>query len=338
MGGIEPDRVGSPGAGMIRCEVSLRTGSLRTGALHELRTLIASHVKRDGRPADGPPADRPAIDGLLLSEGDEPPAPSASVPGPVLAIVAQGSKRLILGDRTYDYGAGQYLVVPVELPVSGHCAHGGPTEPFLGFGLVLEPEAIAALLLETGTGAQGRRGRAARTAQPCLAVSDAPGELLDSAVRLLRLLDHPADLPVLAPMVKKEILWRLLTGDQGAMVRQIGLADSNLTHISRAIHWIRDHHTETLRIEDLARLAGMSTASFHRHFRAVTAMTPGQFQKRIRLQEARLLLLGDAHDVATAGYLVGYDSTSQFSREYRRQFGAPPGQDAARLRASRVPS
>lgn len=169
-------------------------------------------------------------------------------------------------------------------------------------------------------------------------MSDAPGELLDPAVRLLRLLDHPADLPVLAPMIKREILWRLATGEQGAMVRQIGLADSSLTHISRAIHWIRDHHTETLRIADLARLAGMSATSFHRHFRAVTAMTPVQFQKQIRLQEARLLLLSNIHDVATTGYLVGYDSTSQFSREYRRRFGAPPGQDATRLRASRVTS
>jgi transcriptional regulator GlxA family with amidase domain len=151
---------------------------------------------------------------------------------------------------------------------------------------------------------------------------------------MMRLLDRPADAPVLAPLIKKEILWRLLTGPQGAMVSQIGLADSSLTHVGRAIRWIREHHAETLRIERLAQLAMMSPTSFHRHFRAVTAMTPVQYQKRIRLHEARLLLVDRTHDVATVGYLVGYESTSQFSREYRRQFGVPPGRDAGRLRRS----
>ena len=296
-----------------------------TVSLGELRTLITSHAGR---------ADLP-IDGLLLSMVDEPTVPSASLAGPVLAVVAQGAKRVVLGDRTYDYGAGQYLVVSVDLPVTGHFSQASPAEPFLGFGLVLEPTAIASLLLETATAPRGR----ATTAESGLAVSDASAELLDAVVRLLRLLDRPADLPVLAPMIKKEILWRLVTGEKGTLIRQIGLADSSLTHISRAIHWIRDHHTDTLRIEDLARLSGMSATSFHRHFRAVTAMTPVQFQKRIRLHEARLLLVGHAHDVATVGYMVGYDSTSQFSREYRRQYGTPPGRDAARLRESpAVPS
>lgn len=151
-------------------------------------------------------------------------------------------------------------------------------------------------------------------------------------MRLVRLLDRPADLPILAPMIEREILWRLVTGEQGALVRQIGLADSRLRHISRAVRWIREHHAQTLRVEDLARLAGMSASPFHRHFRAVTAMTPIQFQKRIRLQEARLRLMSSTDDVAGVGFAVGYDSASQFSREYRRQFGSPPGQDAARLR------
>jgi transcriptional regulator GlxA family with amidase domain len=151
---------------------------------------------------------------------------------------------------------------------------------------------------------------------------------------MLRLLDHPADARVLAPLVEKEILWRLLTGAQGAIVRQIGLADSSLSQVSRAIRWIRDNYAEQMRIEDLARQAGMSAAAFHRHFRAVTTMSPLQFQKRIRLQEARSLLLARPADVAGVGHLVGYDSPSQFSREYRRLFGAPPGQDATRLRAA----
>jgi AraC-like DNA-binding protein len=149
---------------------------------------------------------------------------------------------------------------------------------------------------------------------------------------LVRLLDRPADLPVLAPMIEREILWRLITGEQGATVRQIGLADSSLAYVSRAIRWIREHYADALRVDDLARLAGMSVSSFHRHFRAITAMTPIQFQKQIRLQEARVLLLARPDDVAGAGFAVGYESPSQFSREYRRFFGAPPGRDAVRLR------
>ncbi|WP_330252755.1 AraC family transcriptional regulator [Nocardia sp. NBC_00565] len=293
-------------------------------SLDELRKLIVSHAGC---------ADL-AIDGLLLSSRDEPIAP---IPGPVLMIVAEGVIRVVFGDRTYEYCAGQYLVASIDLPVIGHYVQASLSEPFVGFGLTFEPEEIAALLLEAGSDTQNRRDLAAGP-RPGLAVSDVSSELLDSAVRLLRLLDHRTDLPVLAPIVKKEILWRLITGEQGATVRQLGLADSRLTHVRRAIQWIREHHTETLHIEDLARIAGMSTASFHRHFRAVTAMTPVQFQKQIRLHEARQLLLSEAHDVATTGYLVGYDSPSQFSREYRRLFGAPPGQDAARLRESRATS
>jgi transcriptional regulator GlxA family with amidase domain len=134
-------------------------------------------------------------------------------------------------------------------------------------------------------------------------------------------------------MIEREILWRLVSGGTGAMVRQIGLEDSRLSHVGRAIRWIRDHHADVIRMDDLARLTGMSVSAFHRHFRAVTAMTPIQYQKRIRLQEARLMLIsGSKDDVATVGSAVGYDSASQFSREYRRQFGVPPGQDATRLR------
>jgi AraC-like DNA-binding protein len=164
-----------------------------------------------------------------------------------------------------------------------------------------------------------------------IAVSDAGPDLLDPIVRLLRLLDRPDDVPVLGPAIEREILWRLIKGEQGAMVRQLGLADSRLSQISRAVRWIRDHHTAMLRIEDLARVANMSATSFFRHFRAVTSLTPIQYQKQVRLQEARAKLLANPGDMAAVGYAVGYDSPSQFSREYRRLFGAPPGRDTARL-------
>jgi transcriptional regulator GlxA family with amidase domain len=163
-------------------------------------------------------------------------------------------------------------------------------------------------------------------------VQAAPLELQEAMVRLLRLLDQPRDAPVLRPLIEREILWRLLRGPQGGRVRQIGLADSRLAQVSHAIRHIRQHFSEALSVEELAALATMSTSSFHRHFRAVTAMTPIQFQKQIRLQEARSRLLADADDVAAVGFAVGYDSASQFSREYSRMFGAPPGRDAARLR------
>ncbi|GLW07814.1 AraC family transcriptional regulator [Microtetraspora sp. NBRC 13810] len=292
--------------------------------LEELRALIARYAGRPG----------PVVDGLLLTMADRPAPPSSGVAEPVLAVVAQGAKRLMLGDRTYDYGAGQYLVVSVGLPVTGHYTQAAPDRPFLGFGLTLRPAAIASLLLESGSAGAGAAGDGRRRPRtpPGMAVSDAPEDLVDAVVRMVRLLGRPADAPVLAPLIEKEILWRLVTGEQGAMVRQIGLADSRLSHIGRALRWIREHHADLIRVEDLARMSGMSTSAFHRHFRAVTAMTPIQFQKRIRLQEARLLLMSGSKDVAAAGFAVGYDSASQFSREYRRRFGVPPGQDAARLR------
>ncbi|MEV4760890.1 AraC family transcriptional regulator [Micromonospora sp. NPDC049559] len=267
------------------------------------------------------------IDGLLLSKVETAP-PDYSLTEPLLVVMAQGGKRLLLGDQVFEYRAGQFLVVTAELPVTGHFVGASPRVPALGLGLALRPAAIAPLLLE------GPAARWSRTTvgMPAIATGDAGPELLDAVARLLRLLDHPADAPVLAPLIEREILWRLLTGPHGDVIRQIGLADSGLSHVNRAIRWIRDNYAEPMRISDLARLAGMSPSAFHRHFRAITAMSPLQFQKRIRLQEARSLLVGRPGDVASVGHLVGYDSPSQFNREYRRLFGAPPGQDAARLR------
>jgi AraC-like DNA-binding protein len=169
-------------------------------------------------------------------------------------------------------------------------------------------------------------------APPGIAVSDAPDDLIDAVVRLLRLLDRPRDRAVLAPLVIREIVWRLVTGDQGATVRQLGVSDSGLAHVARAVRWIREHYAHSFRVEDVARRSGMSVSAFHRTFQAVTAMSPIQFQKQIRLQHARLLLATHPNDVAGVGHRVGYDSASQFSREYRRQFGEPPSRDALRLR------
>lgn len=288
--------------------------------LTELRTLILRHT-----PGHEPVGKTPVLDGMSIARVSEPTPPVAVMSEPSLAVVAQGVKRTVLNGVPYDYRAGQYLVVSVDLPVIGQAMVASADEPFAVFSMTLRPTAIAPLLLETA-------GTARPPAFSGLAVSDAAPELLDPVVRLLRLLDRPGDLRVLAPGLEREILWRLVTGDQGALVRQIGLADSNLTHIARVIRWIREHYREPLLVGDLADRAGMSASSFHRHFRAATSMTPIQFVKQIRLQEARALLAAQPANVAEVGYLVGYESASQFSREYRRTFGTSPGRDAARLR------
>ncbi|ALG10315.1 AraC family transcriptional regulator [Kibdelosporangium phytohabitans] len=283
-------------------------------ALDEIGGRIDAHARSD--------LSTP-IDGLLLSRVDDS-EPDYSLTEPLFVVMARGAKRLMLGDQVYEYTAGQYLVVTTDLPVTGHFTR----TPSLGLGMVLRPATIAALALEMPS---------REHSSAAIATGTASAELLDAVVRLLRLLEHPRDVPVLAPLIEKEILWRLLTGPHGGMVRQIGLADSALTHVNRAIRWIRDNYAEPMRVEDLARLAAMSTSAFHRHFRAVTTMSPLQFQKRIRLQEARSLLVSRAGDVAGVGHLVGYESPSQFTREYRRMFGVPPSQDAARLGARSLP-
>jgi AraC-like DNA-binding protein len=304
-----------------------RWGSVRTDVLlAELRALIARHARPD---------ETTGIDGVLLSAAGRPGEPEASTTGTVMAIIAQGTKRLAIGDRVYDYGPGQYLVASVDLPITGHYTHATADEPALGFGLILRPQSIASLLLDADGAPEStppRRPRPAR-APAGLGVAEASPELLDAVVRMVRLLDNPRDRGVLAPMIEREILWRLINGPLGEAVRQIGLADSSLTHISRAVRSITEHYDKPFRVEDLARSCGMSASAFHRSFHAVTALSPIQFQKQIRLEKSRLLLLTGADDVATVGHRVGYDSTSQFSREYRRQFGLPPGRDADRLRA-----
>jgi AraC-like DNA-binding protein len=289
--------------------------------LDELRELLDRHGRPDGTTA---------IDGVRTCRADRAVPPESGMTGTVLAVVAQGGKRLALGDRVYEYGAGQYLVASVDLPVTGHAVDTAPGRPMLGFGMTLEPAAIAELLLQAGP---GDLPRSPGTARPGIAVSDVPDELLDAVVRLLRLLGRPQDRKALVPLVKREIYWRLITGEQGDVVRQLGLADSSLAHVRRAVRWIRENYARPFRVEEVAQLSGMSVSAFHRNFQAVTEMTPIQFQKQIRLQQARLLLANRPSDITGVGHRVGYDSPSQFSREYRRLFGAPPSLDAARMRS-----
>jgi len=291
--------------------------------LEELRDLIERHV----RPDMSTP-----VEGVMIAR-DEVSTLEASMSGTVMALVAQGRKRLALGDRVYEYGPGQYLVSSLDLPVTGQFLDAGPDRPALGFGMLLDPAAIAELLLQGGAAAMPD-GRG--TPPSGIMVSEAPVQLLDAVLRLLRLFDRPRDLAMLAPLIKREILWWLIVGEQGATVRQLGLAGSNLSRIAQAVRWIREHYAKTFHVEDVADICGMSPSAFYRNFQAATAMSPIQFQKQMRLQEARLLLAASPNDVAGVGYRVGYDSPSQFSREYRRQFGISPSQDALQLRGGEL--
>ncbi len=292
-------------------------------SLEELRSLIVRHA-RDG-------ATSTAIDGVLVSTVDEAGPPTLSPSGVILAIVAQGGKRIALSDRVYDYHAGQFLVASVDLPIAGQFTDASPERPALGFGLQLRPAVVADLLLHPA--AAGFPRASSRNAVPALAVGTASPALVDAAVRMLRLLDNPRDLPVLAPLVEREMHWLLMTGEQGATVRQLGLADSSVSRVAHAVRWIRDRYADKIMVEDLAQLTRMSTSAFHRSFQAVTGLSPIQFQKQVRLQEARMRLISEPGDVAGVAYAVGYESAAQFSREYHRRFGLPPGKDAVRMRA-----
>ncbi|GAA4667530.1 MULTISPECIES: AraC family transcriptional regulator [Amycolatopsis] len=258
------------------------------------------------------------LDDITLTTVDEPLPPRSAMTGPSFAVVAQGVKRTTLNGIHHDYHAGQYLVVPLDLPVTGQALVASPDAPLVVLSMTLNTHAIAPLLLETGV--------PAKTSTPTgLATSDASPELLDPVVRLLRVLDRPDDLRVLAPGYRREILWRLLTGEQGPLVRQIGTTDGHLGHIARAIRWLRENYAAPVSVAELAKVAGMSESTFHRHFRSATSMTPIEYRQQIRLQRARVLLAAGTTSVAEAGYLVGYESASQFNREYRRAFGVSPG-------------
>nr|WP_315231916.1 AraC family transcriptional regulator [uncultured Albidiferax sp.] len=286
-------------------------------SLKELCALIAQHCH--GRRT------ATAIPRVGLVRSDTPTLPMGVVYQPMLYIVAQGAKQALLGDNIVEYAAGQYLVVSVDLPITGSVIQASPEAPYLALSLELDPAVLADMLLSLP-------GTAQDAPLPGLAVSPVTPDLLDAAVRLLRLLGRPADIPMLAPLAEREILYRLLTGAQAPMLRQIALAHSRLAQVGRAIGWIRDHFAEPLRIAAVAQRANMSASTFHRHFKAVTAMSPLQYQKQIRLQEARRLLLAGQADAASIGFTVGYESPSQFSREYARMYGQPPLRDAVRLR------
>lgn len=286
----------------------------------ELAEVIGRHVRGTGICTTAMPR-------LSLIRADQPSTPTPAVYEASLCLIAQGSKRVSLGEHSVVYDASHYLLVSVDLPLVGDIIDASPERPYLCCKIDLDPGMLADLIAQEG-------GTMPRTDLPVLGVYPSDPDLIDAACRLARLLDRPETIGVLGPLIEREILYRLLTGPHGPMLRHVATAGSHLNQVSRAIAAIRRRFDGQIRIDEVAAEAGMSPSSLHAHFKAITRMTPLEYQKQLRLQEARRLMLIGGATAGTAGFAVGYESPSQFSREYRRLFGAPPRQDIERLQAA----
>ncbi len=273
----------------------------------------------------------PSLPTLSLFACHHPVEKNCAVYEPGIAVIVQGDKQVMLGSDTYRYGTGQFLVTSLNLPTVSHILAATPQRPFLGLFLSIDLREIGNLLLEGHLPPAG----AAAACERAMSTGQLDHPLMTAFQRLVELLDEPSNIAAVAPLIRREILYRVLVSDQGERLRQIGSAGSQSHQIARAIDWLKAHYASPLRIEELAGRARMSTSTFHHHFRALTAMSPLQYQKWLRLNEARRLMLTDRLDASTAAFRVGYESASQFSREYSRQFGAPPVRDITRVLAVR---
>lgn len=246
----------------------------------------------------------------------------------MICFILQGSKRVAINDHLLSYDSEQYLISALDLPLIGQILDTDEGQPYVAVSLVLDPAILAQLAVTIPAVSESEQKGMGITINPMTS------SLRDTLLRLLSLLDTPADIPVLGPMVERELLYRLLQGPEGRLLRQIAQPDGALGSIRRAVAWIRDNYSVRLRIEALCDASGMSRASLHRHFRSMTGLSPVQYQKQLRLQEARQLLLAGEHRASDVAYAVGYESASQFSREYLRQFGTPPARDVRQIRQS----
>lgn len=270
-----------------------------------------------------------AVPGLSLFRREEPTEPITGMYEPSVCLVAQGAKRVMLGDDTFVYDAHHYLITSVNLPTVVQIIEASPERPYLGLRLKFDLREITQMMVDSNL-PKPRTQQSSRG----MATGEVTLPLLTAMQRLIDLLADQQDIPILAPIIQREIVYRLLVGDQGERLRQIASAGSQSNQIARAIDWLKSNFTEPLSIDDLAAKSSMSTSTFHHHFRSMTALSPLQFQKQLRLQEARRLMLTERMDAANAAFQVGYESPSQFNREYSRQFGAPPLRDIMRLRTA----
>jgi AraC-like DNA-binding protein len=285
----------------------------------ELTALVERLAATEGVHATSWPA-------LSLFRADSPGVPTCAMYEPGLGLALRGAKQILLGQQVFVHEPASYLVTSVDVPVSSQVLRASKNDPCLCLTFRLDMVRIREMLPEV-TG-----DRMTGAAAAGISLSPLEGGLLDPLLRLVRLLDAPRDLAMLGPLIEHEVLYRLLTGAQGARLVQIATSGSQGHQVSRAIDWLRRHYDAPLRIDELAGRVNMSSSSLHHHFRAITAMSPLQYQKQLRLHEARRMLLAGQCDVATAAHRVGYESPSQFSREYSRHFGAPPLRDVSRLR------
>ncbi|PSB10662.1 AraC family transcriptional regulator CmrA [Pleurocapsa sp. CCALA 161] len=285
----------------------------------ELTELIPRAISYDGTIEP--------LKGLHLKRSSSPTESCHAVSVPSFCVIARGSKEVLLGSDRYQYDPMHYLLATVELPIASQILEASKEQPFLSLRLDLDPTLVGSVMVEAGYPSLQSRANV-----KAIDVSPLATNLLDAMVRLVKLLDSPAEAHVLAPLIKREIIFRLLMGEQGSRLQQIAVLGGYTHHIARAVARLRKDFNQPLRIESIARELSMSVSGFHHHFKSVTAMSPLQFQKQLRLQEARRLMLGQNLDATSAAYRVGYDDASHFNREYKRLFGAPPMRDVERLR------
>ncbi len=286
-----------------------------------LRELAMRHMPEPG-------AGRTAISGLSISRRLADDVLENSLYTPCIGVMLQGRKKSVIGTKEYVYGEGQCLIVGVDVPSSFRVLDGTEESPFLCLSLDVDRFQLARLALEVPPSSDA-------PAEECLrgvSVDSVDVSVLDAFLRLMELLDRPEQIPILAPMIIREIYYRVLTGPQGAFLRRFYTLGSQSMQIAQAVTWLRDNYRSPLQVEELARRVNMATSTFHRHFKEVTSLSPLQFHKRLRLFEAQRLMLSERIDAASAGLAVGYESPTQFNREYKRLFGEPPHRNIARLR------
>jgi AraC-like DNA-binding protein len=271
------------------------------------------------------------VPGLTFYHLDKPTEPKPGLAEPSICVIAQGAKRIHLEDETFVYDAHKYLLASVYLPTTYQVISASPDEPYLGLVLKFDMRELSQLMIDSKLPSSRTKN-----IDRCMATGEVTLPLLSAFQRLVALLDEPEDIPILAPMLHREILYRLLVGEQGDRLRQIASGGSRSYQVARVIEWLKANFAQQLRIEELAGLANMSASSFHSHFRAMTSLSPLQYQKHLRLQEARRLMWAEGLDATRAAFRVGYESSSQFCREYRRLFGAPPLRDVTKLRQVEV--
>ena len=288
----------------------------------ELIRCVARWTKETNGPCPTP------IEGLRFSRFTEQTQPTLYMQETAVCVILQGRKTVMLGKDTYVYDAASCLVASVELPVAGYISHVTQDKPYLGIVLNVNPKDLAALIIETGR----QPSRRDENTLQALSITKITPALADPLLRLVNLLDTPAEIPVMAPMIKREINFRLLQTEQFDLLSQVAIGDGRLRRISHAISWLKENLTASLRIEELAKQVNMSPSSLHHQFKEVTSLSPLQFQKRLRLQKARQIIMTDKTSAEKISYLVGYESPSQFSREYTRLFGQPPKRDANQIR------